>query len=332
MNAFALENSFPRLMRGVSRAFNKYGDGLLFRGIAGTPPMPANPEADTGIHTAVPHKYLYAYLTALKSFLRFCPDVAVYTHDDGSLTDEDKRLISAHVPGAHVVDRRWADQAFAERVGDEFLMKVRKSYTSYLKLFDPTLVSTQKRILIVDTDVLFLARPDEIVDWARDGGAPWYHRSGPWVKKPAPAESAAANAPAPTPAAPTHIQHMVVQQIPEINAALNQSFAFVHGFNSGLIGYDRGTVDYDELKTLLTHLYGLFGERIFRWGSEQTMHGLILCGKGAVALPTDKYMVYTDLCSDKAAAASFVHFIGEFRYHHMQYPRLAAKVIRELKQ
>jgi hypothetical protein len=33
-------------------------------------------------------------------------------------------------------------------------------------------------------------------------------------------------------------------------------------------------VQYDELKTLLTHLYGMFGDRIFRWGSEQTMHGL----------------------------------------------------------
>jgi len=62
------------------------------------------------------------------------------------------------------------------------------------------------------------------------------------------------------------------------------------------------------------------------------MHGLVLCGKGANALPTDKYMVFTDLSSDKAAQANFVHFIGEFRYHRLLYPRLAAKVIRELKR
>ncbi len=79
----------------------------------------------------------------------------------------------------------------------------------------------------------------------------------------------------------------MVEGIPKINEALGTNYAFVPGFNSGLIGYERGTVEYVELKRLLTHLYGLFGERIFRWGSEQTMHGLILCGKGAKALPTN---------------------------------------------
>jgi hypothetical protein len=41
-------------------------------------------------------------------------------------------------------------------------------------------------------------------------------------------------------------------------------------------------------------------------------------------------MVYTKLSSKKAERAKFVHFIGEFRYHRLQYPRLAARVIREL--
>jgi hypothetical protein len=332
MNAFSLETTFPRMMHGISRALNKYGDGVLFNAVSRTPPIAANPHADTGIHTAVPHRYLYAYLTAIKSFLHYYADVAVYVHDDGSLREEDKALIRAHVPGATIIDRAWADQAFADQVGDEFLMKVRKSYTSYLKLFDPTLVSTHKRIIIVDTDVLFLSRPSEIIEWAQNGGTPWYHRSGPWVKKSGHPDNAAGAAAQPAATAqPTHIQHMVVQRIPEINQALHTNFAFVHGFNSGFIGYEHGTVQYDELKKLLTHLYGLLGDRIFRWGSEQTMHGLVLCGKGANALPTDKYMVYTDLSSDQAAQASFVHFIGEFRYHRMQYPRLAAKVIRGLK-
>jgi hypothetical protein len=321
-------NVMPRISNGISRILNKYGDGVLFRAVDGTPPIAANPHAETGIHTAVPHRYLFAYLVAIKSFLQYHADIAVYVHDDGSLGEEDKRLIRAHVPGAQIVDRAWADRTFAERVGDDFLMKVRTSYTSYLKLFDPTLVSTRKRIIIVDTDVLFLSRPAEIIEWAQQGGVPWYHRSGPWVRKSAAATPETQPAAATT---PTHIQHMVVQRIPEINQALGTGYDFVHGFNSGFIGYDHGTVEYGELKTLLTHLYGLLGDRIFRWGSEQTMHGLTLCAKGATALPTEKYMVFTDLSRPQAAAASFVHFIGEFRYHGMQYPRMAARVIRELR-
>lgn len=333
MNAFSPENYLPRMMHGMSRVLNKYGDGVLFRAVSGTPPIPANPRAETGIHTAVPHRYLFAYLTAIKSFLRYYADVAVYVHDDGSLREEDKDLIRAHVPGARVIDRAWADQAFADQVGDEFLMKVRKSYTSYLKLFDPTLVSTHQRIIIVDTDVLFLNHPAAIIEWAQNGGTAWYHRSGPWIKQQSPNPGIpGGDAQSPAAAQPTHIQHMVVQRIPEINQALHKDFAFVPGFNSGFIGYDHGTIQYSELKALLTHLYGMFGDRIFRWGSEQTMHGLVLCGKGAVALPLDEYMVYTSLSSEKAAQATFVHFIGEFRYHRLQYPRLAAKVIRELKR
>lgn len=331
MNPLLSDNWSQRMNQGINRILNKYGDGVLFRSIGGTPPIQVNPHADTGIHTAVPHRYLYAYLTAIKSFLRYYADIAVYVHDDGSLRNEDKELIRAHIPGAKVIDRSWADQAFADKVGDEFLMKVRKSYTSYLKLFDPTLVSTNKRIIIVDTDVLFLNRPTAIIEWAEKGGAAWFHRSGPWMKKSASPDMSDASAQSGTQAQPTHIQHMVVQRIPEMNEALHKNYAFVHGFNSGFIGYDQDTVRYDELKDLLTYLYGMLGDRIFRWGSEQTMHGLTLCSKGAVALPTDEYMVYTDLVSEKAAQANFVHFIGEFRFNRLLYPRLAAKVIRGLK-
>jgi hypothetical protein len=318
-------------MSFAARLLNKYGDRLLFGAVAMTAPTPCNPGAETGIHTAVPHRYRYAYLIAIKSFLRYHADVAVYVHDDGTLQPDDKALIRRHVPGAVVVDRAAADRRFAEAVGDEFLSRVRSSYTSYLKLFDPTLVSTHQRIIIVDTDVLFLHPPSAVIEWARNGGPAWYHRSGPWASHTPAIDRPEGGAPANDPAKPKHIQYMVVESIPQINLALQRNFAFVQGFNSGFIGYDRGTIQFDELKYLLTHLYGLFGDRIFRWGSEQTMHGLMLCGNGAIALPMDKYMVFTDLSRAAAPAANFVHFIGEFRFNGLVYPRLAAKVVRELR-
>lgn len=312
------------LMAGLSRLLNKQGDALLFGSVRKTPPITANPAADTGIHTAVPHRYLCAYLLAIKSLLRYDADLAVYVHDDGTLTEEDKSLIRQHVVHARIVDRHWANARFAETVKDDFLGKVRSSYTSYLKLFDPTLVTTCRRIIVVDTDVLFLRRPDEIVDWAHTGGGPWFHRSGPWrrpVSKATPSASASAN---------KHIQQLVVESIPAINDALGRTFSFVHGFNSGLIGYDHDTIRYTDLKLLLLYLHQRFGDRIFRWGSEQTMHGLMLCGAGARELPMDRYMVFTDFSRDQVSAATFAHFIGEFRYHGLQYPRLARKVVREL--
>lgn len=266
MDVSSIKNYLPWSLRGIGPILNKYGDGILFRAVIDTPPIAANPEAETGIHTAVPHRYLYAYLTAIKSFLRYYADIAVYVHDDGSLHEKDKDLIRTHVPGAQVIDRVWADQEFTDRVGDEFLMKVRKSYTSYLKLFDPTLVSTRRRIIIVDTDVLFLACPSAVIEWAIQGGSPWYHKSEPWKRKSPIADKASGKLSSNPTASPVHIQQLVVRSIPKINQRLDKQFSFVPGFNSGLIGYAHGTVRYDELKELLMHLYDMFGDRIFRWG------------------------------------------------------------------
>ncbi len=316
-------------MEITARLLNKYGDGLLFGAVAGTPPIACNPGAATGVHTAVPHRYRYAYLVAIKSLLRYRADLAVYVHDDGTLSDADKALIEWHVPGAVVIGREVADRRFAEVVGDEFLTRVRGSYTSYLKLFDPTLFSTNQRIVVVDTDVLFLRRPDAVIEWARHGGPAWYHRGGAWYLKPPEPASGASTAEGVPPT--QHIQQLVEDAIDEIGDALHRRLAFVHGFNSGFIGYDRDTVQYGPLKELLAKLHSMFGDQIFRWGAEQTVHGLVLCSLGATALPMNRYMIHTEANRD-IDGASLVHFIGEFRFQGLRYPRLAAKVIRELRR
>lgn len=309
---------------------NKYGDGILFRAVARTAPIRVNPNANTGIHTAVPHKYVFAYITAIKSFLRYYSDIAVYVHDDGTLSDADQSLINYHIPGVQIIKRSWANENFSALIHDEFLETVRSSYTSYLKLFDPSLVGRHRRIIVMDTDVLFLRQPDAIIRWIQNGGNPWFHRSEPWIKSSDSKLNAKQKATSSATAAPTHIQGMVVECIEDMSKSLGKHYKFVNGFNSGLLGYERGVIDYKELRELLSHLYDRFGERIFKWGSEQTMHGLLLCSKGALELPMDDYMVYTNLTHKKTAHATFVHFIGEHRYRHMLYPRLAARVIREL--
>lgn len=324
------------LIDSAARLLNRYGDPLLFGSVRQTPPITCNPAADTALHTAVPHRYVNAYLLAIKSFLRYHADVAVIAHDDGTLRDEDRVLIRNHVPGARIVDRAWADREFAARAGDDFLTRVRGSYTSYLKLFDPGWVGEHSRIVVVDTDVLFLRRPQAVIDWIRDGGPPWYHRHGKWNRAASPAGGARAagsvRAPAVAagPAEPPHIQLLVENAVDEIGRRLQRPLNFVHGFNSGFIGYERGAVAMAEAAALLGELHAMFGERIFRWGSEQTVHGLLLCSRGAVSLPTADYTVHTVANSDKVASAAFVHFIGEFRYHGLVYPRLARAALQEL--
>src|SRR5450759_5199723 len=136
----SLKRRMPWSLRGINPFLSAYGDAIMFRGIRRTPRLESNPSSDTGIHSAVPHRYVLAYLVAIKSFLRYQSDITVFVHDDGSLSEEDKALIRSHVNGVRIVDRAVADRQFDDQVGDPFLAKVRRSYTSYLKLFDPTLV------------------------------------------------------------------------------------------------------------------------------------------------------------------------------------------------
>lgn len=317
----------PWSLRSVGNFLNAYGDPWLFRSVLATRPIETDPSSSVGVHSAVPHRYILAYLTAIKSFLRFEAGVAVYVHDDGSLTEDDKSLVRVHVPGATIVERAAADARFEREIGDAFLSQVRRSYTSYLKLFDPTLISDKKKIIIVDTDVLFLHRPAEVIDWIESGKGAWFHQARSWrgakkasTKPPDAAQGGGGG----------HIQRLVTERIDEINAALGTEFAFMAGFNSGFVGYENGTVDFAKLKKLLGYLHGRLGDKIFKWGAEQTMHGLTLCGAGAVALSPDDYLVFSSLNAGQADAARFVHFIGEFRYHRFIYPRLAWRTNRQL--
>ena len=169
------------------------------------------------MHSAVPHRYLLAYLVAIKSFLHHQPDITVFVHDDGSLTEEDKVLIRSHIDGVHIIDRAVADRRFNDQINDPFLAKVRSSYTSYLKLFDPTLVSDKRRIIIVDTDTLFLKRPSVVIEWAAKGGLPWYHRVPQGKMKIS--ENAASQL---TQLQDVHIQTLITRDLDDINEKLNR--------------------------------------------------------------------------------------------------------------
>lgn len=320
-------NPIPWRFRGLTPFLNTYGDKLSFGGISKTRPIETNPHAKTTIHSAVPHRYVYAYLTALKSLLQYDADYAICVHDDGSLTSDDKKLISIHLPHVRIIDRHFANSEFERLIKNPFLSKVRGSYTSYLKLFDTTLFNNSERIIILDTDTLFLQKPEEIIQWSHNGGQSWYHMA-PDSKMKIQKEFVIGEY---SNLQKVHIQALIINDLDEINSTLNCNYQIKQGFCSGFIGYDHGTIKFDELEKLFILLNKKFGDKIFLWGAEQTTHGLILCSKGAKALPIDEYFVFTQLNAHLAANATFVHFVGENRFYKFIYPKLAKVIIDKLK-
>ncbi|MCP5006190.1 MAG: hypothetical protein GY941_19950 [Planctomycetes bacterium] len=325
MNASKL---LPWSLRGIGPFLNSYGDGPFFKSIIKTPPIASNPYAPTGVHSIVPHKNLYAYLVTIKSLLRHSNDFAVFAHDDGSLTDRDIDILNRQIPEVQVLRRSEADRRFDSEMKDPFLSKVRKSYTSYIKLFDPSFISDRQRIILLDTDTLFIDYPSEVIEWAQNGGRPWYHVAplGPMKNK---KKSAAVSSEKEK--ADVHIQTLAVQHLDSINSTTGQSYTIKQGFCAGFVGYDVGLIDFSHLRVLLNTMHELFGKKVFRWGAEQTVHSLILCGANAEALPKDEYFVFTQNNVEKTKQAKFIHFVGENRFYIFVYPRIAKNIIRQLR-
>lgn len=321
----------PWSFRGLNPFLNTYGDRYLFRKIIKTRPIVTNPDAETEVHSAVPHRYVYAYLVAIKSLLQYYADLSIVVHDDGSLNQADKDLISQHLPHCRIIERTQANKDF-DSLNNPFLSKVRNSYTSYIKLFDTSYSSQSKRVIIVDTDTLFLKRPDQIIEWATKGGKPWYHLApkGKMKIKEKVTTSSDSKTSSDADTEKDHIQTLIMKNLDDINATLNANYSIEQGFCSGFIGYDSTAIELDELDKLFSLLYEKFGDKIFKWGSEQTTHGLLLCSKGAEALPIDDYFVFTQMNADRAKDGTFVHFVGENRFHRLIYPKLANKIINGL--
>ncbi|MFH1640478.1 MAG: hypothetical protein ABIA66_00805 [Candidatus Omnitrophota bacterium] len=130
-----------------------------------------NPHARTSIHTVTGHYHLFMYIAALKSLLRFYDDVAIVAHDgDGTLTDSDKSILQHHIGGITIIDRNIADKQM-EGILRPFpnCRRYRLRILNSLELLDNGLLATTDRIITMNSDVLFLKKPEELIQWLVSG-------------------------------------------------------------------------------------------------------------------------------------------------------------------
>jgi hypothetical protein len=106
------------------------------------------------------------YITATKSLLRFVSELAVVVHDDGSLTPEDIRTIEHHIEGVEVIRRQDADGLLARRLAlCPKTASYRTAVVNSLELTDHALLAGRGKMIITNSDTLFLRRPDEVLRW-----------------------------------------------------------------------------------------------------------------------------------------------------------------------
>ena len=150
----------------IRRSRNRELLNAMHAGVLGTPPLPCNPAAETEVHTVTGHHHFRMYLTAIKSLLRYVGNLAVVVHDDGSLDTEDRALLKAHVPGVTFIDRESADAAMSTALARHpHCRKLRERVVNSLELFDNLLFARAPRLINMNSDVLFLDQPVELIRW-----------------------------------------------------------------------------------------------------------------------------------------------------------------------
>lgn len=143
-----------------------------FKRIRSTKPLRCNPDSQIELHTLTCHYHLFMYITAIKSLLRFVSDIAIVVHDDGSLTNKDIATIECHIIGIRVIRRSEADRTVRELLAQFPKSKsCRANIINFLELTDHALLAHKRKIIITNSDILFLRRPDEVIQWiATDNG------------------------------------------------------------------------------------------------------------------------------------------------------------------
>jgi hypothetical protein len=150
-----------RLDRWASRSLERLGHSGTITPIE-TPAV-----SDIELHTMCGHNCVTMGLWSLWSFLRWAEGrVAVVVHSDGSITPGDiERFqgVFTHVRFVGLEEARgWANRRLA---GVEFeQMRAFLGSQFGLKLIAPHMSEESHTIVMMDTDILFLERPDEVLD------------------------------------------------------------------------------------------------------------------------------------------------------------------------
>lgn len=150
----------------IRRNRNRELLNVMHAAVLKTPPLVSNPAAATEIHTVTGHHHFRMYLTAIKSLLRYTPSLSVVVHDDGSLDSEDEALLRAHLPGVTYIDRKSADEQMRGVLARyPHCRKLRERVVNSLELFDNLLLVRAPRLINMNSDVLFLREPSEVIRW-----------------------------------------------------------------------------------------------------------------------------------------------------------------------
>lgn len=170
---FKLLNRLRHFHVGMAMRFLKWEREVLEQKIphlivgSGVQNLPHKP---LEVHMLVGNRTWLMALWAAKSFqwaTGFLWDFVF--QDDGSLRQVQIEELKRMFPAAVVRAKAEADAEMEWKLaGRPACLNARSKHVMFLKMFDPYFHSSRDRYLLLDSDVLFFQKPQEILDWSED--------------------------------------------------------------------------------------------------------------------------------------------------------------------
>lgn len=146
----------------------------IFRALLVFVPSTSLPlKGPVGIAMLLCHVHIPMAIFSLHSFFfemqKILPCTVI---DDGSMTKKDIDVLKRHFRGINIIKAKQAKRMtmillrkfpYAAKHRNELAIKNKFN----IKLFDPILLPPYNKIILLDSDIIFLKRPDRILKWAK---------------------------------------------------------------------------------------------------------------------------------------------------------------------
>ena len=248
------------------------------------------------------------YLVAVKSFYRSVGAGQIVIVDDGTLSPDDRQILARHLGSPEFIDLREINTGPYPRGG---------TWERILKILD---MLESNYVIQLDCDTVTRGPIPEVLECIHSNkcfALGTLSRFGTRFVSLAEASEFASD-----------FQHPHVQNAAEKNLArisFPEQRRYVRG-SSGFAGFAKGIRLHSLALEFSNRMFELIGQKWTEWGSEQVMSNYLVANSPAAAvLPYPKYSCFDpDVPLDEA---TFLHFIGSYRYMQGVYSRESRAVI-----
>ena len=297
------------MLNKIKRKLDRAWFNFRCAGIYDTPAAKCDPSSHVVVVSQLHHPDLTMYMLAAKSFAQYVKPKSFVIVDDG-LTQEDKRLLSAHFEDMQFVPRASMGSEICPTGGcwERFLTLAAKNQTDY--------------VIQLDSDTLTLAEPVEVLQCIAAGRSFTLGTSSGthFIGLPEASRNAHSD---PDP----HVQNHAERALGEYPHG--EQLKYVRGC-AGFTGFALGTLSMPAIEQFSLQMQKLVGQQKWHeWGSEQVASNFMVANvNDSLVLPVDRYPFWEPGLD--VGRSVLIHFFGTFRFLGGMYIRQSLRLIQRL--